>query len=126
MIFEGCNVHVRNAGGNFTRLIESSFALARGEIAVGHRARKRELLVGLEQRVLADLVEVDLRNVVDEIRREPGFGLGERQFARPAVGLRDVRGCLNLVVNLGWGGTAAGTDYALSASGGIPCAKTCR
>ena len=41
--------------------------LARVEVALRHRAREGKLLVGLEQRVLADLVEVELRDVVDKI-----------------------------------------------------------
>src|SRR5262249_28013540 len=47
--------------------------------------------IRLQQRVLPDLVEVELRNVVDEVRRQSGFRLGKRQLPRPAVWLRNMK-----------------------------------
>ena len=62
--------------------------LPRGEIAAGHRPRERELLRRGQEHVLADLVEIDLRDVVDDVRAQAGGGLGKRQLLRPAVGFR--------------------------------------
>ena len=46
----------------------------------GHRPCERELLVGREQRVLADLVQVDLRDIVDDVGAEMPARLGQRQL----------------------------------------------
>ena len=48
--------------------------LPRREIAAGHRPRERELLRRGQEHVLADLIEVDLRDVVDDVRAEAGGG----------------------------------------------------
>ena len=56
--------------------------LPRGEVAGAHRARERQLLVGRQQRVLADVVQVELRDVGDEVAGEPAGGLVERQVGR--------------------------------------------
>ena len=61
--------------------------LARGEIATRHRPGERELLVGGQQQVLTDLVQVDLRDIVDDVGAESRRGRGERQLLRPEVRL---------------------------------------
>ncbi len=76
--------------------------LPRGEVAGARRARQRELFLGRQQRVATDVVEVDLREVGDEVGGQPLDRRLERQLPRPAVGLgnggRDVVGVEVLVV----------------------------
>ena len=57
------------------------------KVAVARGARVAQLLLGGKQRRLSDLVQIDLRDVVEEIGADADFGNVERQLARPRVGL---------------------------------------
>ena len=61
--------------------------LPRLEIASGHRPGERELLLGREQQVLADLVQIHLRDIVDDVGAEPRCGLGKRELLRVLIRL---------------------------------------
>ena len=65
--------------------------LPRREVAAGHRPGERELLLRRQEHVLPDLVEIDLRDIVDDVRAEAGGRLGQRQLLRPAIRLRTRR-----------------------------------
>ena len=59
--------------------------LARREIARTHCARQRELLRRREQRARADVVQIKLGQIDDEVRRQCWGGHAERQFERDCV-----------------------------------------
>ncbi len=75
--------------------------LPRGKIAGDHRPGERELLLRRQQHVLPDFVEIDLRDIVDDVRAEAGGWLRKRQFLRPPIPLGAGRG--RLVVGDGLG-----------------------
>jgi len=60
--------------------------LARFEVAVAHGARELKLLFRREQRMLTDIVEVELRDIGDEVRRETRHRRFKRQLGGVDVG----------------------------------------
>jgi len=62
--------------------------LPRFEVAVPVRARVLELLGRRQQRALADLVQVDLGDVVEEVGSDADDRHVQRQIARLGIGLR--------------------------------------
>ena len=86
--------------------------LPRVEVAGPRRAGETQFLGGGQQRMLADIVQVELRNVGDEVPGQARMRLVERQVGRVAVRLRRrVLGC----VGVGGIGRRRIVDHAVTA-----------
>ena len=86
--------------------------LPRAEIARAGRAREAQLFGRRQQRMLADVVQVELRDVGDEVAGQSGVRLVERQVGRVAVGFR--RRVLECV-GIGWNGRRGIVGHAVTA-----------
>ena len=67
--------------------------------------------------MLADVVEIELRDVGDEVARDPGGGLLERQVRRIAIGLR-MRVLGRRIVGMLRAGSDCHAEHALDAYAG--------